>query len=414
MNKCRARDATRPRTEGDRETPKAAVQVRPHRATRVRLDVRVSESERPPSADGALGRSDLPAEPTHAAQTLAHGALLRLSEQTHTANARESGLGAEGDGVSANAERSRCERASARAPQHPRLAVRASTSATLQRASPLDHEPHRSSRNLPSALDDIWSLATPAAVDRGPAPSAGKREKQPRAAGSPWGPSCGASAGCPCRSPPPAPLVPALPSSDSRGPGRSAGAAAPPAGHLAQARPREGRQGVGLSAPTSRLPFKVKSLPPARRPPPPRPAALKPDVEAAAALLTGARFPAPPPPIAGHAVEKLGVRLTVMTKAAVETKLLRRGKGTCPGSRGATSGAQTAAAPPGFPPGWCGCHGGFAALPPREAPGRPETSAAFPRRARSRRGVRGRELRDPCAPAPAARSCGSWRLGGGS
>lgn len=28
MNKCRARDATRPRTEGDRETPKAAVQAR--------------------------------------------------------------------------------------------------------------------------------------------------------------------------------------------------------------------------------------------------------------------------------------------------------------------------------------------------------------------------------------------------
>ena len=46
------------------------VQVRPPRATRVRLDVRVSESARPPSADGAPGRSDLPAEPTRTAQTL--------------------------------------------------------------------------------------------------------------------------------------------------------------------------------------------------------------------------------------------------------------------------------------------------------------------------------------------------------
>ena len=127
---------------------------------------------------------------------------------------------------------------------------------------------------------------------RGPRPcaSAGKRGKQPRAAkarGLSLGPLLRRLRRLPL--PLPAPLVPALASSDSREPGRSAGAAAPPAGHLAQARPREGRQGVGLSTPTSRLLFKVKSLHPARPPLPPPPAALKPDVEAAATLVAGAR-----------------------------------------------------------------------------------------------------------------------------
>lgn len=61
------RGLTRSGTERVVPTPPATgSRSGPNRATRVRLDVRVSESERPPSADGALGRSDLPAEPTHA------------------------------------------------------------------------------------------------------------------------------------------------------------------------------------------------------------------------------------------------------------------------------------------------------------------------------------------------------------